>query len=220
MQLGVVGHPYLNFSGWSACTNTVILLTVSTAWLQGCSIVAVDRRRRLLAEAGPAPTRDLLLPAGPAGRAPDLQLPSGADHGLLRPRLPWEWRWPWSRSSGAARVAVAFALSSRGACAAPPTEYLHGDPPGAAARTSVAMPDQSHLHHRLQRFGLDPDSSSTRGSALPAGPVVVAVRPTAWISAVVVVTSLAPASTVAVTCSEDGMAGALALPSASPRRSD
>jgi hypothetical protein len=61
------------------------------------------------------------------------------------------------------------------------------------------MPDQSHLHHRLQRFGLDPRQTCYVFYAASAllGAVGLTLFGHGRILAVVVATSLALASTVA-----------------------
>src|SRR5487761_983673 len=100
---------------------------------------------------------------------------------------------------GVARVAVAFALVVPVLALALPI----GDTAWAIYRrrrqgTSVAMPDLSHLHHRLQRFGLDPRQTCYVFYAASAllGAVGLTLFGHGRILAVVVATSLALASTV------------------------
>ncbi len=101
---------------------------------------------------------------------------------------------------GVARVAVAFALVVPVLALALPI----GDTAWAIVRrrrqgTSVALPDLSHLHHRLQRFGLDPRQTCYVFYAASAllGAVGLTLFGHGRILAVVVATSLALASTVA-----------------------
>jgi UDP-GlcNAc:undecaprenyl-phosphate GlcNAc-1-phosphate transferase len=101
---------------------------------------------------------------------------------------------------GVARVAVAFALVVPVLALALPI----GDTAWAILRrrrqgTSIALPDLSHLHHRLQRFGLDPRQTCYVFYAASAllGAVGLTLFGHGRILAVVVATSLALASTVA-----------------------
>lgn len=101
---------------------------------------------------------------------------------------------------GVAKVAVAFALVVPVLALALPI----GDTAWAILRrrregTSVAMPDLSHLHHRLQRFGLDQRQTCYVFYAASAllGAIGLTLFGHGRILAVVVATSVVLASTVA-----------------------